>query len=118
MSEKLLSELGAALREFAQPEDLDPKENKPVYDFREEGLARYNFRRGNFASDFQNRVSAALANYEDGIPDPLMQIIEELRVIGVNLELDSKEIGDTRNSLIKGIILVCRGNALELCGLK
>lgn len=118
MSKELLQEFGAALREFAQQEDLDPKTNKPVYDFRERGLARFNFRRGNFAVNTGNRVLAALATRENGITDPLMKIAQELQAVGVILELDPKEIGDTGETLIKGIILVCRGDALQLCGLE
>ena len=118
MSEELLHEVGEALRQFAQQEDLNPKKNLPVQDFREGGRSRYNFRRGNFNSDFRNRVSEAIAAHEDGIEAPLVQIAVELQEEGVTLELDKKRIGDTGKTLIMGIILVCRGNALELCGLK
>jgi hypothetical protein len=117
MSKELLHEVGEALKEFAQPEDLKPRENKPVYGFDEGGLSRFNFRRGNFKPG-HSRVSSALAAYEDGDPQSLIEIDRELKKQGVTLELDRKKIGDTDKTLIMGIILVCRGNALELCGIK
>ena len=116
MSKELLHEFGEALREFAQPEDLDPKQNKSISDFDEGGLARFDFRRGNFKPG-RSRVSSAIAAYEDGDPQALREVARELKEQGVTLELDEKEIGDTDKLLIRGIILVCRGNALELCGL-
>ncbi len=118
MAKELLHELGEALKEFAQQKDLNPKENLPVQDIRERGRSRYNFRRGNFVRSSGNRLSEAIAAYEDGISGPLIQIAAELRAAVVDLELDEKKIGNTDNILIMGIILVCRENALKLCGLE
>ncbi|MEK7085683.1 MAG: hypothetical protein AAB953_01570 [Patescibacteria group bacterium] len=109
-------DLGRAIRDFAQPQDLNPRNNQPVTWFRDSTSLRTCYRRGEFVPSGDNAISMALRAHEEGNRTPLIEIAQEVREkLGVDIDLQSDSImeldtetgapTDTGRTIITNLIL-------------
>ncbi len=111
-------ELGEGLREFAEETDIDPSSNRPIFPITGKGRESTSFIRAlEFTPSQGNRVAIALKAFEDGNTDPLRQIEEELREVGIGIRLRVSQLQEGR-CIIDEIVLESSGSIHGRCGIE
>ncbi len=86
-------DLGRAIRDFANPQDVNPNKNQPVTWFADRTGLRTCYRRGEFEPSEDNEISEALRAHEEGNREPLVDIVGDLRAkLGIDIRLQSDSI--------------------------
>lgn len=112
------SDLGTALREFAESEDLTNLNTRQF--FNEAGMMRTAFRRrAQFISNVNSDVSWAIVEMENCNIEPMLDLTGELASIGIEIEFSSGEEGEYHlGETVEFLILTYKGKLKDRLKIK
>lgn len=114
----IIVDFRTALREFSQPEDLDPEDNKPTLLMEKGGVRAVCFRRGNFVPSGKSVIANLLRDYENGDEEALLKVRRLVEQIEEKIEIKRNGEGVGERRIITHIVLLCKKNVFEVLGLQ